>query len=117
MRDEGGFTLIEVMVAMAVLSLACLAMINLNGASIGTLAVTRQAILASIVAENALNAALVASPPPALGRDMSAVENGGAQWRVAREVRADAPTGLLRIDVTVRGTSASAVLTGFRSAS
>lgn len=101
MRDEGGFTLIEIMVALTVFALAAMALIRLEGATIRGAAVLDRTLLARMVAGNvALDAVTGAAPPPP-GVTRGVEANGGTEWTWTRAV---APTGdprIVRIDVTV----------------
>lgn len=98
---EGGFTLIEVMVALTVFSLAALALIRLEGAGIRSAALLSDTIVAQMVARNVAIDAVTAPRPPALGRAGGVEQNGGRAWRWVREVRATGDPGILRIDVGV----------------
>ncbi|OWK32412.1 type II secretion system minor pseudopilin GspI [Sphingomonas mucosissima] len=98
---DRGFTLIEVMVALAVFSLAALALIRLEGATIRSTALLGDTVLAQMVARNVAVDAITAPSPPALGRAAGVEQNGGRAWRWVREVRRAGDTGVLRIDVAV----------------
>jgi len=116
MRDAEGFTLIEVMVALAVLGLAVLALIRLGAANASTASRVEAATLADIVAENAVVDALTQPQRPAFGRTSGTVVNAGLNWQVAREVARTENPRLMRISVDVRapdGTAASS-LTAYR---
>ena len=54
-RAEGGFTLIEIMVALAVFSLAVLALLRLETATIRGARVLDDSLVAGIVARNVAN--------------------------------------------------------------
>ena len=104
-----GFTLIEVMVALAVFSLAALALIRLEGATIRSTAVLGDTIMAQMVARNVAVDAITAPAPPALGRTSGVEQNGGRAWRWAREVRRTGDAQILRIDVAVMDAGGRAV--------
>lgn len=96
-----GFTLVEIMVALAVFSLAALALLRLEGATIRSTALLGDTIVAQMVARNVAIDAVTAPRPPALGHAGGVEQNGGRAWRWTRLV---APTGdprILRIDVAV----------------
>jgi general secretion pathway protein I len=97
-----GFTLIEMMVALAVFSLAALALIRLEGASFRGAATVDRSLLARIVARNVAVDSLTSAKPPALGTAQGQENNGRRVWRWTRTV---SPVGdgnrVLRIDVTV----------------
>ncbi|MDF2602745.1 type II secretion system minor pseudopilin GspI [Sphingomonas sp.] len=98
---SAGFTLIEVMVALAVFSLAALALIRLEGATIRSTALLGDTVIAQMVARNVAIDAVTAARPPALGRAAGVEENGGRAWRWVREVRPTGDARILRIDVAV----------------
>lgn len=96
-----GFTLIEVMVALAVFSLAALALIRLEGATIRSTALLGDTTLAQMVARNVAVEAITAASPPALGQAAGVEQNGGRAWRWVRVVRRAGDSDVLRIDVSV----------------
>ncbi|MDF2494662.1 type II secretion system minor pseudopilin GspI [Sphingomonas sp.] len=100
-RGNTGFTLIEVMVALAVFSLAALALIRLEGATIRSTALLGDTIVAQMVARNVAIDAVTAARPPTLGRAAGVEQNGGRAWRWVREVRPTGDARILRIDVAV----------------
>jgi len=99
---QQGFTLIEMMVALAVFSLAALALIRLEGASFRGAAAVDRSLLAEIVARNVAVDALTSAKPPTLGTAQGDETNGRRNWRWTRTV---SPVGdgdrVFRIDVTV----------------
>jgi len=108
-RSEQGFTLIEMMVALAVFSLAALALIRLEGANFRGATTLDRSLLAGIVARNVAVNAQTAAQVPALGTAQGDEANGGKTWRWTRVV---APVGdgdrVFRIDVTVADAAGTA---------
>lgn len=98
---RNGFTLIEVMVALAVFSLAALALIRLEGATIRSTGMLGDTIVAQMVARNVAIEAITAPRAPALGRAGGVEQNGGKAWRWVREVRPTGDARILRVDVVV----------------
>lgn len=96
-----GFTLVEVMVALAVFSLAALALVRLEGATIRSTALLGDTIVAQMVARNVAVEAITQPRAPALGRAGGVEQNGGRVWRWVREVRPTGDSRILRIDVAV----------------
>lgn len=96
-----GFTLIEVMVALAVFALAALALVRLEGATLRGAGFADSATMAQLVARNVAVDAMTDARPPAAGRVEGVEENGGRRWRWTREVRALGDGQVLRIDVAV----------------
>lgn len=98
---QGGFTLVEVMVALAVFSLAALALIRLEGATIRSTALLSDTTIAQMVARNIAIDAVTAPGAPALGRSAGVEQNGGRAWRWTRNVSPTGDARILRIDVAV----------------
>ena len=99
--SSAGFTLIEMMVALAVFSLAALALIRLEGATIrgaGTLDTT---LMAQTVARNVAFEALTDARAPTLGTATGIEQNGGRGWSWTRVTQPTGDVRILRIDVTV----------------
>jgi general secretion pathway protein I len=98
---ERGFTLIEMMVALAVFSLAALALLRLQGATVTSTAVIETRALGQIVANNLAVEALTDAVPPPLGKSEGVVENGGRKWRWNRVTKRTADVRIVRIDIGV----------------
>lgn len=115
---ENGFTLIEMMVALAVFSLAALALIRLEGASFRGAAILDQTLVGQIVARNVAVDALTSAAPPALGTAQGIEQNGGRAWRWTRVVAPLGGGNAVKVDVTVADAGGTDVgkLTVVRSA-
>ncbi|HVI34461.1 type II secretion system minor pseudopilin GspI [Phenylobacterium sp.] len=100
-RAEAGFTLLEMLVALAVLSLGALALLNLAGENTRQAGAVESRLFAGIVAENQAIEALTAPAPPALGQASGVASAGGQAWRWTRRVSRTADPAILRIDVRV----------------
>lgn len=101
MRAEAGFSLIEVMVALAIFGLAAVALIRLQGVSLASAATLSDRQYAAIVARNqALEAMLSAAPPtPETGRERA----GSREWPWRRQIGPGPDPGTLLIAVAVTG--------------
>ena len=99
MADRGGFTLIEMLVALAVFGLAAMALLNLSGENTRSAARVETRTLGGVVAENL---AVEAATQPSIGEGTSSgeVELAGRRWRWRRAVTAT-DAGMLRIHVKV----------------
>jgi general secretion pathway protein I len=106
-KAERGFTLLEVLVALAVFSLAALALLRLQGASLSTVARLDDKLLAAIVVQNVAVETQVMRPAPAFGRTTGEEQNGGRRWRWQREVLRTPDPALQRIDIQVSGPDGS----------
>lgn len=101
-RRAEGFTLVEMLVALAVFSLAALAMLNLLGQNLRTAAILEESVLASIIAENRAVEAVVATAAPKPGQQSGEEELGGRRWQWERAVIATDRPEIFRIDIRVR---------------
>jgi general secretion pathway protein I len=106
-RNQQGFTLIEMLVALTVFSLAALALIRLEGASLRGATAVDRSLLAGIVARNVAVEALTSPQPPALGTSQGVENNGGRQWRWSRIVEPLGDGNALKIDIAVSDAQAS----------
>lgn len=106
-ETEAGFTLLEMLVAMSVLSIAALALVRLDAFALSSAANLADGGMAAIVANNAATDLLTDPAAPAIGTGTDSVTNGGKAWRVQRNVAATADPALLRIDILVTGASAA----------
>ena len=100
---EHGFTLLEILVALAVFSLAALALIRLETASVRGAAVLDRTLLANMVARNVAIEAVTDAAPPTRGAGGGVEVNGGEAWRWTRVVTPTADPRILRVDVAVQG--------------
>ena len=98
---ERGFTLIEMMVALAVFSLAALALIRLEGATIRGATTLDTTLMAQIVARNVAYTAMTDARAPTLGVASGVERNGGRSWAWTRVVQPTGDARILKIDVTV----------------
>jgi len=113
-HGQGGFTLLEMLVALAVFSLAALALVRLQGVTLRTAADLDSKALGQIVARNLMVETQTDVAPPAIGKSDGEVENGGRRWHWTRSVRATDDKRLLQVDILVDGqASASPTMLSF----
>jgi general secretion pathway protein I len=113
---EHGFTLVEMLVALAIFSLAAMALLRLEGATLTTTALLQEQALAQTVARNLAVEALTDPEPPAFGATKGEAVNAGRKWRWVRVVgRSPEPRiQLIRIEVRSDRGPEAANLTLFR---
>jgi general secretion pathway protein I len=117
-RGECGFTLLEMLVALSVFSLAALALIRLQAFSTRNAAEIELRVIAQSVVRNRAVEILTDPRPPALGSSSGTEENGGIRWRWTQQTKPAPEGGLLQIDIAARDTQGrtSAGLTVLRPA-
>jgi len=108
-KRAAGFTLIEMMVALAVFSLAALALIRLEGATIKSAATLDATMMAQIVARNVAVETLTDPQPPVTGESSGVEENGGRAWSWQRIARPIGDQGVVRVDISVRDPAGTAL--------
>ncbi len=110
-----GFTLIEMLVALAVFSLAALALLNLSGENTRSAARVETRTLGGVVAENLAVEAMIA-PTVAEGTASGQTRLAGRPWQWTRAVTSTDDPDLIRIDIRVRDAEGQAAeRTVFRS--
>lgn len=102
-RAEWGFTLLEMLVALAVFSLAALALVRLQGVTLRTAADLDSKALGQIVARNLMVEVQTDPLPPSIGEADGDVTNGGRRWHWSRVVKPTDDRRLLQVDLTVDG--------------
>lgn len=101
MAKERGFTLIEVMVALVVFSLAAMALMRLEGATIRGAATLDTTIAAQMVARTVAVEAVTDAQTPVAGRSDGRSANGGRDWTWTRVISGTGDARIVRIEVTV----------------
>lgn len=116
---EHGFTLIEMLVALAIFSLAALALLRLGGATAANSARIGEQNLARIVAGNVAAETLTDPAAPAFGTMTGEALNGGRRWSWTRTVARSPEARIQQIEIAVSdmdGGPGRARLTIFRRA-
>ncbi|WP_373486984.1 type II secretion system minor pseudopilin GspI [Blastomonas sp.] len=112
---QNGFSLLEMMVALAVFSIAALALIKLQGASLAQTVELDSRLYSELVVRNLAVEALTDPNPPSLGDAQGTAENAGRAFRWRRTTAALPEGELLKIDLAVaQGTGPEVTLTVLR---
>ncbi|MFB1002270.1 MAG: type II secretion system minor pseudopilin GspI [Pseudomonadales bacterium] len=119
---NSGFTLIEIMVAVAVLALSGVALLGNIGQATRDLATISDKAEALYIAEYALNTALLQKDFPDTTNEEETITHAGREWRVELIVSETPNEKMRRIDVMVRPNerrlgstqSATILVSGFR---
>lgn len=98
--SRDGFTLIELMVALAVFSLAVLALLNLAGENTRSAAWVETRTLGGVVAENLAVEAMIVQQM-AEGQETGQTVLAGRDWSWTRTVVGTDDPDLLRVDIRV----------------
>ena len=104
-----GFTLLEIMVALAIFSIAALAMVRLQGYSVRSTANLGDSGTAWQVAHNVAVEILSNPAPPTLGDVQGEESNGGQNWRWIANTSQTDDARLVRVDISVSGTGNAAL--------
>ncbi len=84
---EAGFTLVEVLAALAIFSIAALGLVQVSLENTRTARMVETRALASLVADNQLANALTRRDDPELGVRTEAVKLAGRNWQVRETLR------------------------------
>ncbi len=112
-----GFTLLEVLIALAVLAIGMIAVIGTAGSSTRTAAELKSETFAHWVAMNELSSLRLTAGWPDTGTQKGHAEMAGQRWNWKAEIKTTSDPDLLRVDIDVsNAASPDAVvtsLTGF----
>jgi general secretion pathway protein I len=101
MTRPRGFTLIEVLVALAVVAIALLGLVRVAAMQVRDVDALRERTLAGWVAANVLEETRLASAMPATGRSDGRTELAARSWLWTRDVVSTADSHVRRIDIKV----------------
>ena len=100
--EARGFTLIEVVVAMAILGIGMLAVFKTIGDTVHNVDELRDRSFAEWIADNRLTEIRISGEMPSVDETAGEVEFAGRQWHWLTKVSQTQVQGLRRIDVAVR---------------
>lgn len=101
MRSERGFTLVEVMVALAIVALALTAMASSMNTMIDNANTMRERTYASWIAQNKITEMRLANVIPEVTSTSGEVDYAGTEWAWRAVVSETGVENLFRVDVTV----------------
>lgn len=96
-----GFTLLEMMVALAIFALAALSLMKLQSFTLASAAEVEGSAMAQLTLQNQLADMLTNPAPLAVGLSEGQVDNGGQSWRWRATVSPSVEAEVLRIDLSV----------------
>jgi len=101
--DPGrGFTLVEVLVALAIVSVGMLAVFKVIGDTANNVAYLRDRSFAAWIADNQLTELRLTGEMPSVDETRGQVEFAGRRWHWVQKVATTPVDGLRRVDVSVR---------------
>jgi general secretion pathway protein I len=106
---RNGFTLLEIMVALAIFSLAALAMVRLQGYSVRSTSNLSDSNMAWQVARNVAVEILSNPTPPTLGETRGEELNGGQNWKWTATTNSTDDSRLVIVEIDVVGTGNAAI--------
>lgn len=101
MKHARGFTLLEVLVALAIFALVAASVLTASARSVRTAAQLEERTLAMWVADNQLVELQLGETPPADGRDQGQVEFAGRRWLWQSEIQATSEPAMRRVTLWV----------------
>ncbi|MBB5687432.1 general secretion pathway protein I [Sphingobium boeckii] len=93
--------MIEMLVALAVFSLAALALLRLEGATMASTFTLDQKLMAQTVARNIAVETITDPAAPTFGKTSGEEVNGGQSWRWTRQTVRTADARVARVDIAV----------------
>ena len=105
---RAGFTLLEVLVALAVLALIGTAIVHLGAVSTASTGAIAGRAQAAVVAENALVDLWLQGGPLTLGETGYTVQNAGVLWDVRQRIERGGDARLLTVAISVRSSDGRA---------
>lgn len=101
MKDEKGFTLLEVMIALAIFATLAAAVMLASQYVLGQSARVEARLLAAWLVDNHLSELELQAAPLVTGQRTLNVAYAQRDWRVHQRIMSEPGTGLLRVEVNV----------------
>jgi len=100
-RGSGGFTLLEVLIALLVLALALIALVRTAAVQVRDFDDLRERTIAGWLAQEILAETRIANPLPDPGRSNGQRRFGGRDWRWEVRVQGTAVPSIRRLDISI----------------
>ena len=101
MRHGRGFTLLEVLVALAIFAVVAASVLSASARTLQTAARLEDRTFATWLADNRLQALQLADAPPAQGREQGEENYAGRRWLWQTDVQTTSEPEMLRVTVRV----------------
>lgn len=101
MKRSHGFTLLEVLVALAIFALVAASVLTASGRSLQTAARLEDKTLAMWIADNRLTELQLSETPPSDGRDQGELDFAGRRWQWQSEIQATSEPSMRRVTLWV----------------
>lgn len=101
MKAEKGFTLLEVMIALAVFATLAAALMSASQYVLGQSARVEARLLSAWLADNHLSELQLQSVPEAAGQRTLNLSYAQRDWRLNQRIVAEPDSGLLRVELSV----------------
>lgn len=101
-KTARGFTLVEVLVALAIVSIGMLAVFRVIGDTTNNVAYLRDRSFAAWIADNRITELRLSGEMPSVDETKGDLEFAGRRWHWVQKVATTPVDGLRRIDVSVR---------------
>lgn len=115
---SGGFTLLEVLIALAILAVSATSIVRQTGNSLTQLSQLEATTTANLLAESQLDRLTASDMYPATGRASEGVSANGREWIIRTQISATSEPWLRKIEVSVSEQSADdqplAILVGYK---
>lgn len=114
-RHSAGFTLLEVMIALAVFAISAIALLSQSNQGINQTTYLQEKTYALWIAENTLTELHLKNDWPALGDNNQRIHQFNRQWLVNTSITGTAEKSLRRIEVEVSLADTHSPLSSLRS--
>lgn len=118
-NSQSGFTLLEILVALAILAVASAGLIKATGQNVSNLQYMENKLFATWVAENKLNELRIKKSWPKIGSSTELITMANRRWDLSIKVSPTTNSNLRRVKIDVRDNLSDmdqdkiAVLSGF----